>query len=112
MQVGNIHDYNVYIVTNVQKTVLYLGVTNDLARRVSEHWSNRGDQKTFAGKYSCHNLVYFENHQYIEDAICREKEIKKWRRQKKVDLIESINPDWQFLNVLVCDEWPPPENLE
>ena len=57
-----------------------------------------GKAKTFAGKYHCYNLVYWERHQYILHAIDREKEIKKWRREKKEQLIESINPKWKFLN--------------
>ena len=111
MRVGNIHDYSVYFVTNSQKTALYVGVTNELARRLAEHWNNRGNPKTFAGKYCFFNLVYFESYQYITDAIAREKELKKWRRQKKIELIESMNPDWEFLNLLVCDDWPPQERM-
>jgi putative endonuclease len=73
----------VYIVTNPTKTALYTGVTNDLSRRIGEHKENRGNSKTFAGKYYCYNLVYFEHFSHIHYAIEREKEIKKWRREKK-----------------------------
>ena len=99
--------YYIYIVTNPQSTVLYTGVTNSLRMRLIEHWINRGKEKTFAGKYFCYNLVYYEEFLYINDAIYREKEIKGWRRQKKLDLIKSMNPDWAFLNVELCGEWPP-----
>jgi putative endonuclease len=92
------HNYFTYITTNSKKTVLYIGVTNDLMRRMQEHFENRGDDKTFAGKYFCYNLVYYERHTHINFAIEREKELKKWSRSKKDLLIESINPDWKFLN--------------
>jgi putative endonuclease len=92
------HNYFVYITTNPEKTTLYIGVTNDLDRRMTEHFNNRGNEQTFAGKYYCYNLIYYERHGYIQDAIEREKAIKKWRREKKNALIESLNPTWQFLN--------------
>jgi putative endonuclease len=72
-----------------------------------EHWLERGNQDTFTGKYHCYNLVYYEEFTYILNAIAREKEIKGWRRQKKVDLIQSTNPTWAFLNKEFCGEWPP-----
>ena len=84
----------VYILTNKSKTTLYVGVTKDLLRRVREH---RENLTSFAGKYKCHYLVYFEEFQVPLDAIAREKEIKKWRREKKERLIESINPNWDFI---------------
>ena len=77
---------------------MYVGVPNDLVRRLYEHKENKGDKKTFAGKYYCYNLVYYEHFSHIEHAIEREKEIKKWRREKKNTLIESLNPEWIFLN--------------
>ncbi len=92
------HNYFVYIVTNPNKTVLYIGVTNDLETRLTQHYENRGNKKTFAGRYYCYHLIYWERHQYIEHAIEREKEIKKWRRAKKETLINEFNPDWKFLN--------------
>jgi putative endonuclease len=92
------HNYFVYITTNPTKTVLYIGITNDLEIRILQHFENRGNAKSFAGKYYCYNLVFYETHQYITDAIEREKEIKKWSRQKKNLLVESLNPSWQFLN--------------
>ncbi len=91
-----LHIYYVYLLTNKNKTVLYVGVTNNLARRLQEHIS--GLNKGFTYKYNCHYLVYFEKYNYILDAINREKEIKGWRREKKDMLINSFNPEWKFLN--------------
>jgi putative endonuclease len=99
--------YYVYIVTNKNRTSLYIGVTNNLQARLSEHWDNRGRFATFAGRYFCFNLVYYETYEYIQDAIDRETEIKKWNRAKKESLIQKKNPDWQFLNEEICGQWPP-----
>ncbi len=90
------HNYYVYIVTNSEKEVLYTGVTNNLLRRLMEHRENRGKESTFAGKYFCNKLVYYEHFTQVEHAIAREKQIKNWRRDKKVKLIETLNPDWDF----------------
>ncbi len=95
------HNYFVYIITNPNKTVLYIGVTNDLETRLAQHYENRGNKKSFAGRYYCYHLIYWERHQFIEHAIEREKEIKKWRRSKKETLINEFNPDWRFLNAEV-----------
>ena len=92
------HNYFIYITTNHTKTTLYIGVTNDIARRLNEHFENRGRPSTFAGRYHCYNLVYYERFSHIDDAIAREKELKDWNREKKEALICSINPDWVFLN--------------
>ncbi len=93
------HNYFIYITTNPKKTVLYIGVTNNLKRRLEEHLAdNNGPKRTFAGRYFCYNLIYFEYFPHIEWAIAREKEIKGWGRAKKELLIEKKNPDWQFLN--------------
>ena len=99
--------YYVYITTNPGKTTLYVGVTNNLEARIAEHWQNRGQKETFAGKYFCYHLVYYEQFQHIEIAIAREKEIKKWSREKKINLIQSANPGWHFLNEKICGQWPP-----
>jgi len=101
------HLYFVYIVTNPEQTVLYIGVTNNLELRIAEHYFNKGIPKTFAGEFYCYNLVYFEEFQYINDAIAREKELKGWSRPKKEALIKTKNPDWTFLNNTVCRHWPP-----
>lgn len=82
----------VYILTNKNKTVLYTGVTNDLTRRLIEHIDNiEQGKKTFAAKYRCKHLLYYEQYDWIQEAIAREKEIKGWVRAKKVNLIKSIN---------------------
>ena len=83
--------YYVYILSNKSRT-LYVGVTNDLARRVDEH--KQGIGSTFTYWYRITRLVYFEEGTNVEEAILREKEIKGWRRDRKVALIESQNPDW------------------
>jgi putative endonuclease len=97
----------VYLVTNPNRTTLSLGVTNNISARITEHWENRGQSDTFAGKYFCYNLIYFEAYQYIQMAIAREKEIKKWNREKKENLIATRNPKWVFLNEKICGCWPP-----
>ncbi|MEY3248349.1 MAG: hypothetical protein RL742_392 [Bacteroidota bacterium] len=104
---GSEYTFWVYIVTNWKKTVLYVGITNDLNRRLAEHYANRGNQNTFAGRYYCNNLVYYEEHLYVETAIHREKEIKSLSRDKKEALIQSFNPEWKFLNTQICGAWPP-----
>lgn len=73
-------------------------MTNDIARRLVEHFENRGEQKTFAGRYSCYSLIYYETFSTPMDAILREKELKKWSRKKKDNLINSENPKWNSLN--------------
>ena len=90
--------YYVYIVTNSTKSTLYIGLTNDLPSRILEHGLNAGKPKTFAGRYHCKSLVYYEEYKYVNDAIFREKQIKKWNRKKKNLLVESTNPVWKFLN--------------
>lgn len=92
------HNYFVYITTNVTKSTLYIGMTNDIPTRLLQHYENRGDSKTFAGKYHCYHLIYWERFQYVDHAIEREKELKKWNRAKKEALINSLNPAWDFLN--------------
>jgi len=87
--------YFVYIMTNAHNTVLYTGVTNDLHRRVLQHRSGKGGG--FTKKYNITKLVYFECGDDINIAIYREKQIKAGSRRKKVDLINSINPDWKDL---------------
>jgi putative endonuclease len=97
-------NYFVYITTNPDKTVLYTGITNDLKRRLYEHHENKGNIKSFAGKFFCYNLVYFERHNTPGDAISREKQIKRWNRRKKEYLIETINPKWNYFNPEIFSE--------
>ncbi len=92
------HNYFLYITTNPKRTTLYIGVTNDLPTRLQQHFDNCGDKKTFAGRYYCYNLVYWEHFNDIKQAIEREKELKGWRREKKEALIATTNPKWRFLN--------------
>ena len=104
---ATVQSFYVYIVTNPNKTTLYIGVTNNLSARLVEHWNNRNSKETFAGKYFCYYLIYYEEFSHILPAIAREKEIKKWNRAKKEVLINSKNPGWNFLNKHFCAEWPP-----
>ena len=85
----------VYIATNKSRT-LYIGVTNNLERRMWEHRQKIGSK--FAAKYNITRLAYYETFDDIRDAIAREKELKGWRRDKKVDLIEDDNPLWDDLS--------------
>ena len=87
-------NYYIYIMTNRTHT-LYVGVTNDLYRRVNEH--RCGSNSGFTSKYKISRLVYFEHFKYIGDAIAREKEIKGFIRRKKIALIEAENPKWSDL---------------
>jgi putative endonuclease len=84
----------VYIMTNKNKTVLYIGVTNNLIRRVSEH-KNHLVKKSFSDRYNLEYCIYYEVFNYFILAIKREKELKKWNRQKKENLINKINPEWK-----------------
>ena len=88
-------EYCVYIMTNAHHTVLYTGVTNDLARRVYEHKNDLGS--VFVKKYNVHKLVYYEVGDNIHSSIAREKQIKGGSRKKKIDLIKSLNPEWKDL---------------
>jgi putative endonuclease len=87
--------YFVYILSSVSRT-LYIGVTNDIERRVREH--KQGLIPGFTAKYRINRLVYVEETTDVRDAIAREKQIKAWRRAKKIELIESVNPDWKDLS--------------
>jgi len=86
----------VYIMTNKHKTTLYVGVTNDLCRRVYEH-KNHLIKKSFSNKYNLEYCIYYEVFPDIISAIAREKELKKWNRAKKEALINSKNPEWKTL---------------
>ncbi|MEM9144069.1 MAG: GIY-YIG nuclease family protein [Bacteroidota bacterium] len=88
--------YYVYILTNKNHTVLYVGFTNNLRRRIMEHCSR--NHPGFTKKYNVHKLVYFEKSPYVNNAIQREKQIKKWNRRWKENLIHDMNPDWEDLS--------------
>jgi putative endonuclease len=85
--------------TNPNKTVLYTGMTNNLSIRLQQHHSNRGNMETFAGKYYCYCLLYYESYRYVNHAIDREKEIKRFSRKEKEALISGFNPEWSFLEI-------------
>ncbi len=87
--------YFIYILTSKRNGTLYIGVTNNLLERVNQHKNNLVDG--FTKKYDVHNLVYYEAYKNIEDAIAREKCMKKWKRKWKLELIESSNPNWEDL---------------
>ncbi len=89
------HNFYVYILTNWSNKVMYIGVTNNLQRRLFEHRNKLIDG--FTKKYNLNKLIYYECFSNINDAIGREKEIKKWRRAKKNELVESMNPEWKDL---------------
>ncbi len=95
------HTYYIYILTNKHKTVFYTGVTNNLRIRLNQHNENNlNGNKTFTSKYNVVYLLYYEKFTWIQEAIAREKEVKDWRREKKIELIKTINPDLDFLNYL------------
>lgn len=88
--------YYVYILTNWSNKVIYTGVTNNLERRMYEHKNKL--IPGFTEKYNVHKLVYYDSSNDVKAAISREKQIKGWTRQKKIDLIESMNPQWVDLS--------------
>src|SRR5207247_2078418 len=87
--------YFVYILTNRWRTVLYTGMTNSLQRRIWQH--KTGTIAGFTKKYNCDRLVYYEIYNEVLQAIAREKQVKPWRRAKKIALITSMNPEWKDL---------------
>ena len=98
------HSYYVYILASKSR-VLYIGVTNDLTARILQHRS--GELGGFTSEYKVHRLVYYEQHAWIQNAIAREKQLKRWRREKKVWLIERENPTWEDL----AADWGKPVKL-
>jgi len=89
--------YYVYIMTNRRHSPLYVGVTNDLVRRVYEHRNRLA--KGFASKYNITMLMYYETTESVESAIAREKQLKGWLKRRKIALIESANPNWRDLSL-------------
>ena len=87
--------YYVYILASKRNGALYTGVTNDLVKRVYEHKNDLADG--FTKKYGIHQLVYFEQTGDVNSAIAREKQLKNWHRQWKLELIEEKNPEWKDL---------------
>lgn len=95
----NFYQFYVYLLASKRNGTLYIGITNNLQRRVYEHKLGYGS--SFTSKYSIHKLVYFETFQNINDAILREKRMKKWNRVWKIDLIEQENKEWKDL----AEDW-------
>lgn len=96
---SRLRSYYVYLLTNWNNKVMYVGVTNDLERRIYQHKNKL--VKGFTEKYNVNKLVYFEETQDVIAAITREKEIKKWRREKKDQLVNEMNPTWKDISL----EW-------
>lgn len=96
--------YYVYILTNWNNEVMYVGMTNNLERRMYEHKNKLVDG--FTKKYNVFKLVYYELGNDVNAVIAREKEIKKWRREKKDNLVKTLNPEWKDLSL----EWDVPES--
>ena len=97
--------YYVYMTSNRKDGVIYTGMTNDIELRIRQH--KKKVNKGFTSKYNADKLVWFETHDYVWDAIAREKEIKGWRREKKIELIESKNPDWEELYLKSSSRFQP-----
>ncbi len=90
------NEYYVYILTNKGNTTLYIGVTNNLKRRLYEHKNDLVDG--FSKRYKLHKLIYWESGPNIEEAIAREKQLKRWSRKCKENLINGMNPNWVDLS--------------
>ena len=92
------HTYYVYIITNTYRSTYYIGITNNLGKRLQQHKENIANgNKTFAAKYNLQHLVFYQRFSWVQNAIAREKELKGWRREKKLDLIRAFNADFEFL---------------
>ena len=92
------HSYYVYILTNKYRSTYYIGMSNNLKLRLQQHKENLElGNKTFASKYNIEFLFYYEKFVWVDVAITREKELKKWRREKKLELIKNFNPNFEFL---------------
>ena len=90
------HSYYIYILASKRNGTLYIGVTNNLFSRTFQHKLKK-DTKSFTARYNVARLVYYEIYQYIQDAIAREKQLKKWKRVWKIELIEKENSTWRDL---------------
>ena len=89
--------YFIYLLASYRR-VIYVGVTNDLERRLRQH-QTKAHPESFTARYNVNRLVYYEVFADVREAIAREKKIKGWRRSKKVELIQSTNPDWRDLSL-------------
>lgn len=88
--------YYIYFISSSNNNALYIGVTNDIEKRIEEHRS--GLIPGFSQKYNCHKLVYYETYSDVNEAIAREKQLKHWNRAKKNQLINGVNPEWKDLS--------------
>jgi len=91
-------EYHVYMMASKRNGTLYVGMTNKLSERVSQH--KGGTASKFTKRYGVKKLVYYEGHNNMEEAVSREKELKKWNRQWKMRLVDHFNPEWKDL---YCD---------
>jgi len=98
------YNFYVYILVNWNNKVMYIGMTNNLERRLNEHKTKRNNG--FTKRYNINKLVYYEHTTNVLAAIAREKEIKKWRREKKNRLVETMNPEWNDLSLEWYDSDP------
>ena len=96
------YDFWIYIVTNRNHSVLYIGLTNSLSRRTWEH--REGTGANFPAAYRCNKLIYYEYYSDVNEAIARESQLKKWSRAKKVELINRLNPSWLDLGADVLQD--------
>lgn len=90
--------YYIYILSSFSK-VLYIGMTNNIERRMYEHKNKL--IPGFSSRYNCNRLVYFEEYREVNEAIAREKQLKKWNRNKKMHIIETLNPEWIDLSIKI-----------
>jgi putative endonuclease len=97
-------EFYTYILTNADRTVLYIGMTNNLPIRLMGHWIS---EDSFSSQYHVQFLVWYESTRYVLNAIAREKELKTYLRIKKDALITEANPEWRFLNAEIVGVWPP-----
>ncbi len=90
------HKYYVYIITNYEQTIFYIGVTNNIANRMMYH-GEKINEKSFSAKYHLDRLIYYEEYTNVNDAITREKQLKNWHRDWKINLVKEMNPEMRDL---------------
>ena len=93
------YNFYVYIISNCKRTTFYTGFTNNIKRRLLEHLDPLINAESFCKKYSCNEVIYFEHFQYVNNAIAREKQIKRWSRNKKVTIVRKKNPSLHSYNL-------------
>jgi len=105
---ANRPEFFTYIITNADRTVLYVGMTNNLSIRMVGHWISTD---SFVSRYKVYYLLWFERSPYVLNAIKLEKQLKSCSREQKDEIITSDNPDWRFLNEEILGVWPPTEAM-